>query len=73
MESTSPRAGIVGSIPARWVLSQYRSYRPYGLRTLVVPPTRYQSTADPYGDRRVVEEFIRLMVGRGSTPLLDAT
>jgi len=48
-------AGIVGSIPTRWVNSQYHSYRPYGLRTLVVPPTRYQSTADPYGDRRVVE------------------
>ncbi len=28
--------------------------------------------ADPYVDRRVVEIRVRLMVGRGSTPLLDA-
>ena len=72
-ESTSHTAGIVGLIPARWVLSQYHGYRPYGLRTLVVPPTRYQSTANPYMDSRVVEVSVRLMVGRGSTPLLYAT
>jgi len=73
MESTSHTAGIVGSIPTRWVNSEYRSYRLYGLWILLVPSTRYQSTADPYVDRRVVELDVRLMEGRGSTPLLDAT
>jgi len=48
-------AGIVGLIPTRWVISQYHGYRPYGLWTLVVPPTRYQSMADPYVDHQVVE------------------
>ncbi len=66
-------AGIVGLIPARWVNSQYCGYRPYGIRTLVAPPMRYQSTANPYVDSRVVEVSVHLIVGRGSTPLLDAT
>jgi len=72
-ESTSHMAGIVGLIPARWVLSQYHGYRLYGLWTLVVPPIRYQSMANSYVDSQVVEIWVCLMVGRGLTPLLDAT
>ncbi len=35
------------------------------MQTLVVPPTRYQCTAYPYGDRQVVELHVCLVVGRG--------
>jgi len=62
---------IVGSIPTKVnYLTQYHRYKPYGLRRPVVPPTRYQSMADPYVGSRVVEIPY---VGRGSIPLLGAT
>jgi len=60
---------IVGSIPTRWIYHPVPRNKPYGLWQLVVPPTRYQSTADPYVGSRVVEVSY---VGRGLTPLLSA-
>jgi len=58
--------GGCSGLPVPWLQAVW-------FTALLVPPTRYQSTVDPYGDLRVVEEDVRLMVGRGSNPLLDAT